>query len=176
MGLVYIYAYVMIARDKNFRSTIVRSINQPLIVPIGIYVLVALLGLLLTEQLSEGINEVKQIVNLLLVYLMVSVSIDAEQGEADRLKNTAGLFLSFLAGILVLDLIGLLTYFGFTGHARYSSIYAPVSILPQALCDVGVALVLYRFGSNFYIAFNGANGLVRDDIYFLGTVFLFDKK
>jgi O-antigen ligase len=119
MGLVYIYAFVIIARDRNFRLTIVRSINQPLIVPVGIYVLVALLGLLLTERLSEGINEVKQIVNLLLVYLMVSVSIDAEQGEAVKLKNTVALFLSFLAGILVLDLIGLLTYFGFTGHTRY---------------------------------------------------------
>jgi O-antigen ligase len=119
MGLVYIYAFVMIILDGNFRATVVSRINQPLTVPIGIYVLIALLGLSFTEQLSEGINIVKQIVNLPLVYLMVSVSVDAEQSGAVRLKNAEGLFLSFLAGILVLDLIGLLTYCGLIGHARY---------------------------------------------------------
>ena len=87
MGLVYIYVFVVIARDKNFRSTVVSRINQPLTVPIGIYVLIALLGLSFTEQLSEGINEVKQIVNLPLVYLMLSVLVDGEHDEAVRLKD-----------------------------------------------------------------------------------------
>ncbi len=119
MGLVYIYAFVMIILDGNFRATVVSRINQPLTVPIGIYVLIALLGLSLTEQLSEGINIVKQIVNLPLVYLMASVSVDVEQSGAVRLKNAKVLFLSFLAGIIALDLIGLLTYFGFIGNARY---------------------------------------------------------
>jgi O-antigen ligase len=119
MGLVYIYIFVMMALDNGFRSNIVRSISQPLTIPIGIYILVVLLGLSFAKQLSEGINEVKQIINLLLVYLMVSVSIDAGQDEAVRLKSAGGLFLSFLAGIFVLDLIGFLTYFGFVGHARY---------------------------------------------------------
>ena len=119
MGLVYIYIFVMIIRDNRFRSNVVRSINQPLTIPIVIYILVVLLGLSLTEQMSEGINEVKQIVNLLLVYLIVSVSVDVEQDEAVRLKNAESLFLSFLAGIFVLDFIGFLTYFGLVGHARY---------------------------------------------------------
>jgi O-antigen ligase len=119
MGMLYIYAFVMMARDQNFRASAIRSINQPLIVPIGIYIFVALLALSFTEQLSEGINEIKQIVNLLLVYLLVSVSIDAEQDKAIRLKNAGALLLSFLAGILVLDIIGLLTYFGLVGRARY---------------------------------------------------------
>ena len=119
MGLVYVYVFVMIVRDNSFRSSIVRSISQPLTIPIGVYILVVLLGLTFTKQLSEGINEVKQIINLLLVYLIVSASVDVEQDEVLRLKNAGSLFLSFLAGILVLDIIGFLTYFGIVGHAPY---------------------------------------------------------
>jgi O-antigen ligase len=119
MGLIYIYVFVVIARDKNFRSNVARSINQPLAVPIVIYILVALLGLSFTSQLSEGINILKQIINLPLIYLMVSVLVDGEHDEAVRLKDAEPVFLSFLAGLFVLDLIALLTYFGLIGNARY---------------------------------------------------------
>jgi O-antigen ligase len=119
MGLIYIYMFAVITRNKNFRSSVARSINQPLTAPIGIYILVVLLGLLFTRQLSEGINIVKQIINLPLIYLMLSVSIDGEHGESVRLKDAEQLLLSFLTGIFVLDLIALLTYFGFIGNARY---------------------------------------------------------
>jgi O-antigen ligase len=119
MGLIYIYVFVMIARDKNFRSSVAHSINQPLTFPIGAYIFVALLGLSFTSQLSEGINILKQIINLPLVYLMLSVSIDGEHGESVRLEDTEQILLSFLAGIFVLDLIALFTYFGLIGNARY---------------------------------------------------------
>jgi O-antigen ligase len=119
MGLIYFYLFVMMARDKSFRSSVARNVNQPLTVPVGIYIFIALLDLFFTSQLSDGINIVKQIINLPLIYLMLSVSIDGEHGDPVRLKDAEQIFLSFLAGIFVLDLIALFTYLGFIGNARH---------------------------------------------------------
>lgn len=119
MLLVYASAAGMITLNAKYRSDLSRALRQPLILPIGLYICVACLGLLFSQDLEEGISIVKQSANLFFVYLMVSVLLDTEQDEEKRDRHRRSLLVALLAGIFVLDVIGLLTYGGIIGNKQY---------------------------------------------------------
>jgi O-antigen ligase len=126
--LIYAYCLILIAFDKNFRDTVISHINQPLNLPIILFILMVLLRSLFSEHLPEGISFVKQISNLFIVYLMVSLLTSSGHDEHRRLKDAENLLLFFLAGIFTLDILGFLTYFGFVGYKKYVLPFSPLNM------------------------------------------------
>ncbi|MDQ7787019.1 MAG: glycosyltransferase [Thermodesulfovibrionales bacterium] len=119
MGLIFASTAGMIALNTKCRIDLSRALRQPLLLPVGLYIGVVCAGLLFSQDLQEGIGIVKQSANLFFVYLMVSVLLDTEQDEGKRDRYCRSLLGALLAGIFVLDVIGVLTYGGVIGHKKY---------------------------------------------------------
>ena len=119
MAAVYAATLGIFGMNTQFRIKIMGSLRQPLNLPMGLYVGVLCTGVLFSQDLREGISVVKQAANLFLVYLMVAVLLDAEKENEKRALYAHNILFSFLAGIMVLDLAGLLTYGGIIGNEQY---------------------------------------------------------
>jgi O-antigen ligase len=119
VGLIYAFTLGIFAFNTEFRIKIIKSLRQPLTLPIGLYLGVLCFGLLFSQDLREGISVVKQAANLFFVYLMISVLLDAGKDDQSRILHGQTLLFSFLMGIFVLDLIGFLTYGGIIGNKKY---------------------------------------------------------
>lgn len=128
MGLVYAYCIFAASCNKYFRETLMHAVKQPLNLPIGIYLLTVLFSLLYSQNRMEGLNNLLQLSNLILVYLMVSALIDSDQNKTTGIRSAEYLLLSFVAGVFVLDLFGLLTYLGLIGNKKFSLPLSPLNM------------------------------------------------
>ena len=128
IGLLYAYSFAIVAYDKNFRAMALRHVKQPLNISIILFVLIALARSLLSQNLLEGMSYVKQVSNLFTVYFFVAAFINSEVDEKRRIKNAENLLLFFLLGVLLLDIFGLLTYFGLIGHKKYVLPVTPLNM------------------------------------------------
>ncbi len=126
MALLYVFVLFLMTRYREFRGLVVRTARQPLLLPLAIYLSIALLGLFFTSSLSDGIGIANKIAGLLLVYVLVSVLLDANEKPETRHQNAEQLLLAFVAGIFALDVIGVLTYLGVVGHRKF---FLPLSAL-----------------------------------------------
>jgi len=128
MALVYLTTLFFTSRHQDFRKTVLQSVNQPLLLPFALYLSAALIGLLFTENVSDGLGIVNKFVGLLLVYLMVSALIEAiGKGEGGRL-TAEKLLLAFLIGIFTLDSIAVMTYLGLIGDKKFALPFAPLHV------------------------------------------------
>ena len=128
MTLTYLTSLVLIVRYKEYRKSILANINQPLVLPLLAYLAVAVIGIIYTEKLADGLGIANKVAALFLVYFMTSVVIDAVHGTEERAKLTDNLLLIFIAGILVLDVIGLLTYLGIVADRKFSLPVYPMHV------------------------------------------------
>jgi O-antigen ligase len=128
LALAYAYLLAVVAYDRTFREAMVRHIRQPLNVSIILFVLIAFSRSLFSKNMIEGMNFVKQVSNLLTVYLIVSVLLNTEHDENKRLDRSEKLLLFFLAGIAILDLLGILTYFGLIGNKKHVLPVTPLNM------------------------------------------------
>ena len=128
MTLIYLAGLILIVRYQEDRKSILSSINQPLVIPMLAYLGVAVIGIIYTEKLADGLGIANKIAGLFLVYFMTSVVIDAVRGTDERAKLTDKLILIFITGILVLDVIGFLTYFGMLGQRRFTLPVFPLHV------------------------------------------------
>jgi O-antigen ligase len=128
MTLTYLTSLFLIVRYQDDRKTILANINQPLVVPLLAYLAVAVFGITYTERIADGIGIANKIAGLFLVYFMTSVLIDSVQGSDERAELTDNLILTFIAGIFILDVIGLLTYFGVVGHRPFMLPVMPLNV------------------------------------------------
>jgi O-antigen ligase len=128
MTLIYLAGLILIARYQEDRRSILSSINQPLVIPMLAYLAVAVIGIIYTEKLAAGLGIANKIAGLFLVYFMTSVVIDAVRGTDERAKLTDKLILIFITGILVLDVIGLLTYLGIFADRKFSLPVYPMHV------------------------------------------------
>jgi len=171
--LLYLAAFFYIARYRDARSALFKSVRQPLLPPLALYLFSAILGLLFTANLHDGVGIVNKLVGLLLVYYMVSVLLDSlgarekESGVAERL------LLAFLAGIFALDLIAVPSYLGVIGDGKIARSFAPLLTLHHIwfanLNSIGTyaaaGLLLFplrRYGVRkkaFLISFLALNGI-----------------
>ena len=118
-GLIYAYALAIATYDRSFRAAVGQHIRQPLTTPMLLFIFVLLGRSLFSHHVLQGLDVVKEVLNLPVVFLMTAVLIDMEVDEHKRLKNAESLMLVFLGGIFVLDVLGFLTYLGLIGDRRY---------------------------------------------------------
>jgi O-antigen ligase len=128
MTLIYVVLLVLVGRYKEYRKTILSNINQPLVLPLLAYLAVAVIGIIYTEKLADGLGIANKVAALFLVYFMTSVVIDTVDDTDERAALTDNLIMIFIAGILVLDVIGLLTYLGIFADRKFSLPVYPMHV------------------------------------------------
>lgn len=128
MTLIYLTVLFLIARYQPFRSAVLRNARQPLLLPLALYLSAAVIGLLFTEHLTDGLGIVNKIMGLLLAYLMVSVLLDSLDNGEMAYENAEKLLLAFLIGIAVLNVIAFMTYLGLVGEKKFVVPLAPLNV------------------------------------------------
>jgi O-antigen ligase len=128
MTLIYLAGLILIVRYQEDRRSILSSIKQPLVIPLLAYLAVSVIGIIYTEKLADGLGIANKVAGLFLVYFMTSVVIDAVRGTDERAKLTDKLLLIFIAGVLVLDVIGFLTYLGIFADRKFSLPVSPMHV------------------------------------------------
>jgi O-antigen ligase len=128
MTLTYLTSLVLIVRYQEYRRSVVMNINQPMVLPLLVYLAVAVIGIIHTEVIADGFGIANKVASLFLVYFMTSIVIDTIHDRDDRAKLTDKLILIFIAGVLALDVIGLLTYFGVFGQRKFTLPVYPMHV------------------------------------------------
>ena len=128
MALMYLAVLFLVARYRPFRHAIMSNARQPLLFPLALYLSAAVLGLLFTEHLTDGLGIMNKIVGLLMVYLMVSVVLDSIDTGETVYQNAEKLLLAFLIGIAALNVIAFMTYLGLVGHKKFVVPLAPLNV------------------------------------------------
>ncbi len=126
LGLVYLAVFYLMLRDRQFRRSVTGNIRQPLLAPLALYIGVALVGLLFTTNMADGFGIIGKMAGLVLIYTMMSVLVNRVEDRDERIQRGEQLVLAFLAGVFILDIIGVLTYFGIVAHRKY---FLPLSAL-----------------------------------------------
>ena len=128
IALIYLAVLFLATRYQSFRSIVMRNARQPLLLPLVLYLSAAVIGLLFTEHLADGLGITNKIVGLLLAYLMVSVLLDSLDNSETTYRNAEKLLLAFLIGIAVLNVIAFMTYLGLVGHKKFVLPLAPLNV------------------------------------------------
>lgn len=120
MGLIYVYCLFFVVRHREARTDIYRWFRQPLVIPVALFIFVAVAGLSFSSDLLQGLSVIKSISNLLLVYLLVSGILEMENDARLQLKRSEEVLLAFVAGIYIIDLVALLRYLGIVGSGVHT--------------------------------------------------------
>ncbi len=128
MALIYLAVLFLVARYRPFRNTVMRNARQPLLLPLVLYLSAAVIGLLFTEHLADGLGITNKIVGLLLAYLMVSGLLDSLDNGETAYGNAKKLLLAFLIGTAALNVIAFMTYLGLVGHKKFVVPLAPLNV------------------------------------------------
>ena len=163
MTLIYLAGLILLARYQEYRRSILSSMNQPLVIPLLAYLAVAVIGIIYTEKLSDGLGITNKVAGLFLVYFMTSVVIDAVQGTDERAKLTENLIVIFIAGVLILDVIGLLTYFGIVGQRKFILPVFPMHVHHIWFANIN-AVGLYA-AISFFLSGHGSHRSGRNALF-----------
>jgi O-antigen ligase len=128
LTLVYAYVALVAVVNREFRQSLVPRLNQPLVIPFLAIVGVSIAGLVFTQNLSDGMGVVNKLVSLPLVYLLAAVLPEFAHDHGRQDAGTETALLAFIAGILILDCIGLLTYVGVIGQKKFQLPLAPLHV------------------------------------------------
>jgi O-antigen ligase len=126
IALLLLYVVTLAIYRREFRTAIVRNASQPLLLPLALFLSVAVIGLLFTENIRDGVGIVNKFFGLFLVYIMVSVLLDwleTKKGESGFAERS---LLAFLVGIFALDLIAVPSYLGIAGDTQIARSITPL--------------------------------------------------
>jgi O-antigen ligase len=147
----WLMVLVLAFMNREFRRMIVQRLNQPLLTPLLLLLAVALFGLFFTNNLNDGRGVINKIGSMPLIYLLLAILAGIADDRHHPFRMLDSTLFAFIAGILVLDMIGLLTYLGVIGQKRFVLPLAPLHlhhIWFSNLNAVGIyaALSFFLFG------------------------------
>lgn len=125
---LYLSAIAGAVSSKEFRENVIRNCRQPLTAAMGLYCLVAYIGIVYTEIYAEGFSVANKYVSLPAIYFFVSVFLQSEQFEDERARKAEALLFSFLVGLTALNLLGVLTFLGAFGDEKYALPLSPLGL------------------------------------------------
>lgn len=125
---LYLTAFVGALDSKEFRDDVIRNCRQPLTAALGLFCLVAYIGIIHTEKYADGFGVANKYVSLPAIYFFVSVFLQSDQSEDARTRKAEFLLLSFLVGLTALNLLGAMTFLGLVGDAKYALPLAPLGL------------------------------------------------
>ena len=114
--------------NKNFKEVVYINSRQPLTLAFSLFFLVALVGVLFTNDYSDGFHVANKFFSLPAIYFMASVLIQSLYSEEKRNQNAEYILLSFLVGLMVLNGIGIMTFLGIIGQKQYVTPLAPMNL------------------------------------------------
>jgi O-antigen ligase len=126
LGLLLLYAVALAISRREFRTTIVKNARQPLLLPLALFLFVAVIGLLFTENMRDGVGIVNKFFGLLLVYVLVSVLLDLLESREKESSIAERLLLAFLAGLFVIDAVAVPSYLGIAGDTEITRWITPL--------------------------------------------------
>ena len=126
MALIYLATLFFIVRYEDFRKTLLQSANQPLLLPLALFLSVAVIGVLFTENMRDGIGIANKLFGLFLVYIMVSTLLDWIETSKGESRVAERLLLAFLVGIFVLDVIAVPSYLGIAADTQLARSFTPL--------------------------------------------------
>ncbi len=127
LGLIWLFTVIFIIGNRNFRQAIVSNWRQPLLLPLALYFAAAVIGLIFTENVRDGLGIVNKIFGLFLEYYLVSILLDILD-DRKTFQHSLDLLFVFVIGIFALDLIGVATYFGLIGYKKFTLPLAPLHV------------------------------------------------
>ena len=117
IALLCLYTLYASVRSRELRDAMRSHLAQPLLMPLLVYIGIALLGVLYTEHFQDGIGIVNKMAGMALVYFVTAWLLDTAEDSCPTL--TEEMLLAFIIGIIGLDFIAFFTYLGIIGHAKY---------------------------------------------------------
>jgi O-antigen ligase len=126
--LSYTIAVTGFLLNKNFKVVVFNNSRQPLTLAFSLFFLVALIGVLFTDAYSDGFHVANKFFSLPAIYLMASVLIQSLYSEEKRDQKAEYILLSFLAGLMVLNGIGIMTFLGIVDKKQYVTPLAPLHL------------------------------------------------
>jgi O-antigen ligase len=169
IGVVYLSGLYFIARDPSFRRSLIMHAKQPLLLPLLLYFLVVIAGLIHTTRLQDGIEIFNKTSGIIFVYFMISVVLDSFHDEKTSYEVSERLLIVFLAGIFVLDLIAIMTYFGIVGQKKLVLPLAPLRVHHIWFSNLN-AVGLYTTAALFLFSERGRDAKTR--VFFIFFVVL----
>ena len=128
VGIAALYLFSLAIAKGAYRAELKHFLDQPLLVPVLLPVGVAIAGLSLTEHLSDGLGIVNKLATLPLAYLVIAVLVDAADSGPSGSRTAETALLVFIAGVLLLDSIAALTYFGIIGQRKFTLPVYPMNV------------------------------------------------
>jgi O-antigen ligase len=128
VGIAALYLLSLAIAKRDYRPALKHFLDQPLLVPLLLPLAVAAAGLLLTAHLSDGLGIANKLATLPLAYVVVAVLIDAADSGSPGSRTGETALLAFIAGLLVLDSIAVLTYLGVIGQKRFTLPVTPLHV------------------------------------------------
>lgn len=113
---------------KKFSVFARRALAQPLSFPLLLLFGIAVIGIVHTQRTADGLAIANKVLALPFVYILFSAVLDVARVPAERESFGQRLLMTFIAGVLVLDTIGFLTYAGVVGHKHLVLPLAPMNM------------------------------------------------
>lgn len=169
LGALYLSAIAAALCNKEFRGDVRRSCRQPLTASLLLYCLVAYVGIIHTEHYAEGFSIANKFVSLPAIYFFVSLLLQSESSEEARTRKAEYLLLSYLTGLAVLNLVGMLSFLGVIGDQAFTLPFAPLGLHHIWFSNIN-ALGLYTAAALLLFSRYGTS--TRGKVYLLGFIVL----
>ncbi len=104
---------------KDIRQTIISNIKQPLTLAFVLVFTVSIVGVFFSEQYADGIHTANKFLSLPAIYLMVSVLIQVLRDKSEKYGGGEAILIAFLVGLMILNIIGVMTYLGIVGDKKF---------------------------------------------------------
>jgi O-antigen ligase len=126
--LVYLTVVIGALLYRDIKESVVPNIKQPLTMAFGFIFIVSFVGILFSEKYADGMQTANKFLSLLAIYLMVSILIPTFENKSNKYQSAGSLLIAFLIGLMVLNLIAMMTYFGIVGDKKYVLPLAPLHV------------------------------------------------
>jgi O-antigen ligase len=113
---------------REFAAFARRALAQPLSGPLLLLFGIAAIGIVHSQRPTEGLAIANKVLALPLVYLLFSTILEIAVVPSEREGLVQRLLMAFIAGVLLLDIIAFLTYFGAVGHKQGILPLAPMNM------------------------------------------------
>jgi len=169
LSLIVLVGVAGVLLDGDLKAAVFTNIRQPLTPAFSLYFLAAFVGILFTENYADGFRIANKFFSLPAIYLIVSVLISSLYGEGQRNRNAEYILLSFLAGLMILNVIGVVTFLGIIGNKQYATPLAPLHLHHIWFSNIN-ALGFYTAVS--FLLFSPWGKITRSRIFLYSSVVL----
>jgi O-antigen ligase len=126
--LLYAALAVRALYDREFRGRIARCGRQPLTLAFAGMSAVAFAGIWYSENRTEGLQIALKYLSLPAIYYLTAVLLQSRRDQRERTRHAENLLFSFLAGLLALNALGVLTFIGLVGDRAFVVPLAPLRL------------------------------------------------